>query len=125
VVEACTNIKFSTMTYWYEELLSQMKLASISPWTNKWNAVFDFTAHRTAPNGDPNWSISPDLNWNGMAPLAEVNEKITKVKAFKEHVKHIKDITPSDLECITLEFDEEFEIMSGLFDIGPYFNMYS
>jgi len=67
------------MTYWYEELLSQMKLASVSPWTNKRNAVFDFTAHRTADNGDPNWGIESQLNWSGMAPMAEVNEKITKV----------------------------------------------
>ena len=37
----------------------------------------------------------------------------------------MKDITDSDLECITLEFNEEYEIMSGLFDVGPYFNMYS
>ena len=26
---------------------------------------------------------------------------------------------------ITLEFNEEYEVMSGLFDVGPYFNMYS
>ena len=37
----------------------------------------------------------------------------------------MKDITETDLDCITLEFNEEYEIMSGLFDVGPYFNMYS
>ena len=37
----------------------------------------------------------------------------------------MKDITDSDLECINLEFNEEYEIMSGLFDVGPYFNMYA
>lgn len=54
VVEACTNIRFTTMTYWYEELLAQMQAADISPWANKWYSVYDFTAHKTT-EGVPNW----------------------------------------------------------------------
>ena len=46
VVEACSGIMFSTMTYWYEELLNQMQMASISPWANKWSEVYDFTGNR-------------------------------------------------------------------------------
>lgn len=58
--------------------------------------------------------------------LGEINEKVSKVREFKgDRIKSVRDITESDLQCITLEFDEEYEIMSGLFDVGPYFNMYS
>ena len=60
-----------------------------------------------------------------MAPLGEIEEKITKVQQFKQNVKSVADIKDSDLELITLEFDEERSIMSGLFDVGPYFNAYS
>ena len=42
-----------------------------------------------------------------MAPLGEVEEKVTKVQQFKQNVKSLSDIKDSDLECITLEFDEE------------------
>ena len=60
-----------------------------------------------------------------MAPLGEIEEKVTKVQQFKQNVRSLADIRDSDLECITLEFDEDYEIMSGLFDVGPYFNAYS
>lgn len=69
VVEACTGIDFSTMTYWYDELLCQMKMCMTSPWTNKWQAVYDFTAHRTAESGVPNWSIDDALIWDMIKPL--------------------------------------------------------
>lgn len=124
VVEACSNIRFSSMTYWYEELLNQMQQASISPWTNKWQAVYDFTAHRGV-EGVPNWAIDEKLIWEMLPPLGEVNEKVTKVREFKGSVKNLNDISDSDLQCITLEFKQENEIMSSLFDVGPYFNNYS
>ena len=79
IVEACENIQFSTMTYWYEELLSQMQAAKVSPWANKWNEVYDFTPNRGAENGDPNWSIDESLHWKMIAPLGEVVEKMEKV----------------------------------------------
>ena len=73
VVEACSNIEFSTMTYWYEELLSQLQAVSVSPWCNKWNEVFDFTAHKTASTGEPNWFIDPELK-ELMPNLEQVQE---------------------------------------------------
>ena len=79
VVEACTNIVFSTMTYWYDDLLTQMRLANTSPWSNNWTKIYDFTPHKTAESGVPNWSIDTSLNWKMIAPLGEVSEKITKV----------------------------------------------
>lgn len=113
------------MTYWYEELLTQLKLADMSPWTNKWNEVFDFTAHRTADDGTPNWRNSSNLNWKLIAPLGEVTEKMEKVQAFKgaDAVKSLYDIEEADLESITLEFDEEET--NCFFDVGPYFNDYA
>lgn len=101
-----------------------MQASSISPWANKWQAVYDFTPNR-GQEGVKNWMIAEKLNWKIIAPLGEIHEKVSKVKAFKDRVKSIKDITESDLECITMEFNEDYEIMSGLFDVGPYFNMFS
>ena len=60
-----------------------------------------------------------------MAPLGEVEEKVSKVQQFKQNVKSMADIRDSDLELITLEFNEDHAIGSGLFDVGPYFNAYS
>ena len=37
----------------------------------------------------------------------------------------MNDIDEADLDQIILEFNEEFEIQSDLFDVGPYFNDYS
>ena len=127
VVEACSKIEFSVTTYWYEELLDQLQKAGVSPWCNKWNEVFDFTAHKQAADGSPNWELDTGLNWDMIAPLYGVNEKMTKVKELKgdDQVKSVKDIEEADLEQIVLEFDEEEEIMPALFDVGPYWNQYA
>ena len=36
-IENCRNIRFSTMTYQYQELLGQMLKANLSPWNNLWH----------------------------------------------------------------------------------------
>ena len=69
--------------------------------------MYDFTGNREVEPGQPNWLIKSALNWKLMAPLGEVEEKVTKVQQFKQNVKSLSDIKDSDLECITLEFDEE------------------
>ena len=125
IVEACTGISFSSMTYVYPELLSHLQSAATSPWTNKWQDIYDFTPHRTANSGVPNWQISTPLNWRHMAPLGEVSEKINKVREFKPTVKNLSEIKNSDLALIRLEFDEEAQIMPQLFDVGPHFNDYA
>eukprot|EP00354_Favella_ehrenbergii_P012615 CAMPEP_0170457418 /NCGR_PEP_ID=MMETSP0123-20130129/4713_1 /TAXON_ID=182087 /ORGANISM="Favella ehrenbergii, Strain Fehren 1" /LENGTH=113 /DNA_ID=CAMNT_0010721197 /DNA_START=694 /DNA_END=1035 /DNA_ORIENTATION=+ len=113
------------MTYWYDELLCQMQMCQTSPWTNKWQDVYDFTAHRTAESGVPNWYVDEALNWRQIAPLGEVSEKVAKVREFKASVRGPNDIRDSDLELIRLEFDEEMMNMPTLFDVGPYFNGYA
>ena len=100
-------------------------MCSLSPWTNKWEAVYDFTAHKTAESGVPNFTVNPELNWRMMAPLGEISEKVNKVKEFKQQVKGVQDIKDSDLDLIRLEFDEEQMIMPAFFDVGPYFNGYA
>ena len=77
--------------------------------------------------GHPNWTTIDSLKWRLIPFLGEIHEKVTKVQEFKgaDRIKSVNDITDSDLQCINLEFDEEYEVMSGLFDVGPYFNMYS
>ena len=76
VVESCSNVQFYTMTYWYEDLLSQMQSALTSPWANKWTEVYDFTASTQIRADVPNWSVLSTLNWALLPPLLEVNEKI-------------------------------------------------
>lgn len=89
VVEACTGIEFSVMTYWYDELLCQLQMCNTSPWTNKWQDIYDFTAHKTAASGVPNFTVNTALDWNMMAPMAEVQEKVSKVQEFKSTVKGV------------------------------------
>lgn len=97
-------------------------MCNTSPWTNKWQDVYDFTAHRTAESGIPNWSINDSLNWTMIKPLGEVNEMVSKVKEFNPAIKGVQDITDSDLSQIHLEFDQERQAMPDLFDVGSYFN---
>ena len=78
VTEASSNIKFRTMTYWYEELLPQMQIAEISPWLNRWHAIYDFTQSRVNPDCE-NWKINSELDWNFIAPLALAEEQFAKV----------------------------------------------
>ena len=123
------------MTYWYEELLGQMQSAGLSPWTNKWHVVNDNSPAPVSafvPSGvispispRKNFVVAANLNWKFIPPLGEIYEKITKVKEIKPSVQGIQDVTETDSEMISLQFDEEYEIMSGLFDVGPYFNVYS
>jgi hypothetical protein len=71
-----------------------MQSAMVSPWTNKWNAVFDFTPNRGAENGDPNWRLESALNWRMLPPLGEINEKVSKVREFKgDRIKSVNDIS--------------------------------
>ena len=129
----CRGIKFGAMTYWYEELLGQMQSAGLSPWINKWNMVNDLSpspvsAFVTSDIQSPttkNFVVASNLNWIFIPPLGEIYEKISKVKENKPSVQGIQDVTETDLSMISLQFDEEYEIMSGLFDVGPYFNVYS
>ena len=102
-----------------------MQMCATSPWVNKWQDVYDFTAHKTAESGVPNFSVNTALNWKMMAPLGEINEKVSKIKEFKSSVMGVQDIKDSDLDLIRLEFDEEQMIMPALFDVGPYFNAYA
>ena len=58
MVESSTNFKFLPMTYAYDELFEHMMPSRISPWTNNWTEVFDFTPQKRAENGEPNYFIA-------------------------------------------------------------------
>ena len=38
-----------------------MLKSNVSLWTNKWTEVYDFTPHKTADDGTPNWKINTAL----------------------------------------------------------------
>lgn len=71
VVESCTNIKFLSMTYGYRELFSQMRPSMVSPWTNNWFDIYDFTPHKRADDGSPNFYCVPQIDRQFMRPLEE------------------------------------------------------
>ena len=127
MVEACTGIEFSVMTYWYEELLCQLQMCNTSPWNNKWQDIYDFTAHKTAASGVPNFTVNTalDWDWDTMAPMANMHEIVTKVQEINPTVKSVQDIEGSDLDQIRLEFKLDEMVKPELFDVGRYFNRYA
>ena len=102
-----------------------MQAANVSPWVNKWQEVFDFTAHKTVDSETPNWFINDALVWDLVQPLGEVDEIFTKISQFKDNIRGFQDIEQDDIDQIQIEFNEEESIMPHLFDVGPYFNTYA
>ena len=57
------------MVYDYPELWEQMHASMLSPCCNNWSDVFDFTPHKNAATGEPNYFISGDLEPELVKPL--------------------------------------------------------
>ena len=71
------------MTYAYDELFEHMRPSTVSPWTNNWFDVYDFTPHKTAPTGEPNFFLAGDLVPEFMVPLEKAKLLIQKVGEIK------------------------------------------
>ena len=71
MVESSTNIKFLPQTYAYDELFEHFMGANISPWTNLWTDVFDFTPHKKSETGEPNFFTTSNLEKGFIRPLEQ------------------------------------------------------
>ena len=88
VVESSTNIKFLPQTYAYDELFAGFMGARISPWTNLWTDVFDFTPHKKSADGEPNFYTVSNLEKDFVRPLEKTKQIIDIAKERKgEEVK--------------------------------------
>ena len=129
VVESSTNIKFLPQTYAYDELFEHFMGANISPWTNLWTDVFDFTPHKKSETGEPNFFTTSNLEKGFIRPLEQTKQIIENAKQRRngEEVKGLQEIEPAELE----EIEAEVGIVDGLseahleFDLGDYFNKFS
>ena len=123
MIEASSNITFLTPTYGYPELFGQMKRANLSPWTNKWNDVYDFTPQRKADDGSPNYIVSQKVIHDFVSPLAKLKSLVERVSQAKGGIAitSLEEIKDEDLRLIQ-EFDEEVE---EHIDLGQYFSQYS
>ena len=63
-----------------------MKAANISIWTNKWSDIYDFTPHKKADDGSPNFTVSSVLKNNFVTSFKEMKmtfDKISKEKGVE------------------------------------------
>lgn len=117
VVESCTGVKFYSNTYEYDGLLSHLMKAKISLWNNKWTEVYDFTPHKTADDGTPNWTVVPDLyEGDFIVPLERMKGMLEKVRAV--HGEEVKTIRGHEVENDEPE-EPEFDRLPV--DLGQYF----
>ena len=77
------------MVYAYPELFAQMLPSTISPWCNNWTDIFDFTPHKTAESGAPNFSISGELKPNFILPLTKASRLMDKAREINEEIKSL------------------------------------
>ena len=81
--------------------------SNISIWTNKWTDVFDFTAHKTADDGTPNWMIKQVL-------YDEMNVFIPSLEKAKEKLQSLRKVHGDELKTIR-GYDDEVDL--GMIDI--------
>ena len=99
MIESSTNIKFLPMTYEYPELFSHMFPSRVSPWCNNWSNVFDFTPHKKAASGEPNFTLSFDLDPQFVRPLWQGKAIVARVRELKgEELRSLEEVMPADLD---------------------------
>ena len=111
------------MTYAYKELFSQMRPCMVSPWTNNWNDIFDFTPHKKSPDASvPNFYCVSSLETDFIKPLEQVKELIMKATVAKGvAIKSLNELEPADLDQI----DIDIAIEKPSFSLGDYFDNFS
>ena len=96
------------MTYAYDEVFSHMMQCKISPWTNNWTDVFDFTPQKKSPTGEPNWFTEADpLVENFMRPLEHAKEIMAKAEG---EPKSLAEVDPE----VQAQIIEEYEAAGGI-----------
>ena len=128
-MEVSTNVKFVPMTYNYAELLSQMKIAELSPWDNLWNDAIDLTTKRASMSRKFSVAdIQQTIQWNFIPPLEWAEEAFAQVKVHRgkySELNGLHEITRADLEAVVLRYDEEETAHVDRFDLGSYFNQFA
>ena len=125
IIESCSEVHFVPMTYSYNELLSQMQRAELSPWQNQWNdCIVKIMRQSLVGQAKANWDILPELQWNFVPPLEWAEEAFAKCKAFQGvgKVTGLHHITREDLASIQIDYTEEAVVRADLFNLGPNFN---
>jgi len=56
-----------------------MMNSSLSPWTSKWNDIFDFTPNKKADTGLPNFYLGESLEKDFMMPLERAKKIMYKM----------------------------------------------
>ena len=98
MIESSTEIKFLPMTYAYDELFTHMMNSNTSPWTNNWTEVFDFTPHKKAASGEPNYHISgEELLPNFIRPLAHAKEIIEKSEGEPKSLNEVDEAVATQI----------------------------
>ena len=78
------------MTYAYDEVFTHMMHCNISPWTNNWTEIFDFTPQKKAATGEPNYYISgEELDYDFIRPLAHAKEIMSKVEGEPKSLNEV------------------------------------
>ena len=99
-----------------------MKAANLSPWTNKWNDVYDFTPHRKADDGSPNFTVSKKVIYDFVSPLEKLTSLVKRVSQAKGvEITSLEEIKAEDILQIK-EFDEDVIEQK---DLGKYFSQYN
>jgi len=71
----------------------------VSPWCNNWTDVFDFTPHKTAATGEPNYFVVGDLQPNFIRGLQQAKSLMDKAAQTRgEELKSLEEIQPEDVE---------------------------
>jgi hypothetical protein len=72
----------------------------VSPWTNNWNDIFDFTPHKKSPDASvPNFYCVPSLETDFIKPLEQVKELIEKASLSKGvPIKSLNELEPADID---------------------------
>jgi hypothetical protein len=101
-----------------------MKLAKLTPWTNKWTDFFDFTKSK---DGTLNYSLNKQINPNFSTSLILMESIVSQLEALKgSKVESLNKITDADLDSINIDFsldENAFRVPHSLRVLGsesPY-----
>ena len=128
VIEASTNIKFVPMVYSYPELFTHMRSAMVSPWTNSWTAIFDFTPHKVSTSGEPNFFCEGELTHDFIRPLWQARSLIEKATVSRGKAPtSLNEVTQEELDQIQPLLEQESLSRASeapAFSLGDYFDAF-
>ena len=77
-----------------------MQKSNLSPWTNNWVEVFDFTPNKKAGSGEPNFTIKGSITSDLILPLKKAQTLAEMAKeATGEEIKSLDEIAEEDKQA--------------------------